>query len=107
MRHATVHEDEESWRKGRVLHPFCHIEISQKRPKSRERNLPPQEIRTLGDRIRQRRLYLKLTQPEVAEQIGVGLASFKKWEHNKLSVPSKFAFTARQFAKSTPGTPPS
>jgi DNA-binding transcriptional regulator YiaG len=102
MRQATVHEDEESWRKGRVLHPFCHIEFSEKRPKSRERNLPPQEIRTLGDRIRQRRLDLKLSQNQVAKQIGANVASLKKWEHNKLNVPPKFIDAVGLFVKSDP-----
>lgn len=87
------------------MHPFCHIEISEKRPKSRERNLPPREIRTLGDQIRQRRLDLKLTHPEVAEQIGVSVASLKKWEHNKLNVPPRFVDAVREFFKSDPIRP--
>lgn len=44
------------------------------------RQQAPDELNTLGDHLRRRRLVLKLLQREVAEQIGVGKESIYNWE---------------------------
>jgi transcriptional regulator with XRE-family HTH domain len=44
---------------------------------------PPEELNTLGDHLRRRRLVLKLLQREVAEQIGVEKESIYNWETNR------------------------
>jgi transcriptional regulator with XRE-family HTH domain len=59
--------------------PFCHFEFLAARPK------PPQypnQINSLGDHIRTRRLDLKLLQKQVADQIGVHELTITGWEGN-------------------------
>jgi transcriptional regulator with XRE-family HTH domain len=51
------------------------------------RTCPPEKLETLGDHLRRRRLTLKLTQREVATQIGVDASSIHNWETN-VSKPS-------------------
>ncbi len=46
------------------------------------RQRPPEELNTLGDHLRRRRLVLKLLQRQVAEQIGVEKESIHNWEGN-------------------------
>ncbi|MHB1957493.1 MAG: helix-turn-helix domain-containing protein [Acidobacteriaceae bacterium] len=59
--------------------PFCHAELRAPKPKpSQYRN----EINTLGDHIRKRRLDLKLLQKQVADQIGVHEQTITGWERN-------------------------
>ena len=59
---------------------FCHAELRAPKPKSVQY---PQEINSLGDHIRARRLDLKLLQKQVAEQIGVNAATITNWERNE------------------------
>jgi len=59
--------------------PFCHAELRAPKPKP-ERY--PKEINTLGDHIRKRRLDLGLLQKQVADQIGVYMATISGWEGN-------------------------
>jgi site-specific DNA recombinase len=47
------------------------------------RKQPPEELNTLGDHLRRRRLVLKLLQRQVAEQLGVDKASIYNWEGNR------------------------
>jgi transcriptional regulator with XRE-family HTH domain len=59
--------------------PFCHFEFRASKPKS-ERY--PNEINTLGDHIRTRRLDLNLLQTQVADEIGVHEMTIINWESN-------------------------
>jgi DNA-binding XRE family transcriptional regulator len=46
----------------------------------------PNELRTIGDHIKARRIHLHFFQNDVAKQIGVHFASIQNWERN-LGVP--------------------
>jgi transcriptional regulator with XRE-family HTH domain len=59
--------------------PFCHAELRASKPKPEGY---PNEINTLGDHIRTRRLDLKLLQKQVADQIGVHEQTITGWERN-------------------------
>jgi transcriptional regulator with XRE-family HTH domain len=62
--------------------PFCHISLKGQKP------LPkayPQELKTLGDHLRKRRLDLKLLQRQVALVLGVDEATIWNWENNRSS----------------------
>lgn len=48
---------------------------------------PPEELNTIGDHLRRKRLVLKLLQRQVAAQIGVDKTSIYNWEGNR-SKPS-------------------
>lgn len=45
----------------------------------------PEELQTIGDHLRAKRLDLGLLQKEVAEQLGASQASVLNWEKNRLS----------------------
>jgi DNA-binding transcriptional regulator YiaG len=47
------------------------------------RNAGPEELHTLGDHLRRRRLTLKLPQEQAAQQLGVGRASLHQWEQDR------------------------
>ncbi len=47
------------------------------------RRRPPDDLNTLGDHLRRRRLILRLLQRQVAEQIGVTKATVHNWETNR------------------------
>jgi len=47
------------------------------------RSRPPDDLNTLGDHLRRRRLVLRLLQRHVAEQIGVTKATVHNWETNR------------------------
>jgi transcriptional regulator with XRE-family HTH domain len=47
------------------------------------RQQPPEELNTVGDHLRRRRLVLKLLQRQVAAQLGVTKASIYNWEGNR------------------------
>jgi DNA-binding transcriptional regulator YiaG len=47
------------------------------------RNAGPEQLHTLGDHLRRRRLTLKLPQEEAAKQLGVGRASLHHWEQDR------------------------
>lgn len=60
--------------------PFCHWSLKTERP------LPaayPQEIKSLGDHIRKRRLNLGLLQKDVAKRIGVSKDTIHNWETDR------------------------
>jgi len=63
--------------------PFCHISLKGQKPLSRAY---PQELKTLGDHLRKRRLDLKLLQKEVVLILGVEEATIWNWE-NSYSFP--------------------
>ena len=62
--------------------PFCHAEIRVAKPKS---DRYPNELKSLGDHIRARRIDLVLFQSQVAEQIGVHELTITNWERNTTS----------------------
>jgi DNA-binding transcriptional regulator YiaG len=47
------------------------------------RNAGPEQLHTLGDHLRRRRLTLKLPQDQAAKQLGVGRASLQHWEQDR------------------------
>jgi DNA-binding transcriptional regulator YiaG len=47
------------------------------------RNAGPEQLHTLGDHLRRRRLTLKLPQEKAAKQLGVGRASLHHWEQDR------------------------
>lgn len=49
----------------------------------RNHNRPPEELSTIGDHLRRRRLVLKLLQRQVAEQLGVDKATVYNWENDR------------------------
>jgi transcriptional regulator with XRE-family HTH domain len=59
--------------------PFCHDELRAPKPKPSHY---PQQLNTLGDHIRSRRLDLDLFQSDVAEQIGVDTTTICNWDGN-------------------------
>jgi transcriptional regulator with XRE-family HTH domain len=60
--------------------PFCHFTVKAERPRP---SAYPQELKTLGDHIRKKRLDLGLLQREVAEKLGVDKDSVYHWEKNQ------------------------
>jgi hypothetical protein len=59
--------------------PFCHAELLAPKPKSEHY---PEELNSLGDKIRARRLNLGLLKWQATEQIGVIGATITNWERN-------------------------
>ena len=74
--------------------PFCHFEIRAPRPRPSQY---PQQINTLGDHIRARRLDLNLLQKQVADQIGVHPLTITNWESNESSPETRFVPAIIQF----------
>jgi transcriptional regulator with XRE-family HTH domain len=62
--------------------PFCHVTLCGKKPKN---PAYPNDIVTLGDHIRQKRLDSGLLQKEVGKLIGVDKVSIQYWETNRVS----------------------
>jgi len=60
--------------------PFCHVTLRGRKPRD---PAYPDELRTLGDHIRKRRLDLGLLQREVADQIGVTVFTIRNWERGR------------------------
>ncbi|MBI4719430.1 MAG: transcriptional regulator [Planctomycetes bacterium] len=60
--------------------PFCHLALRGQKPRS---PAWPREIRTVGDRIRRRRLELGLLQREAAALLGVDATTVYNWERNR------------------------
>jgi transcriptional regulator with XRE-family HTH domain len=65
-----------------VTLPFCHFELRAARPKP---GIYPNQINSLGDHLRARRMDLKLLQKQVANQIGVHEQTITTWERNATS----------------------
>jgi len=62
----------------RVALPFCSITLTAQKPSK-----IPQNLQTLGDHIKKRRLELGLYQLQVAEAIGVDECTITNWEKNR------------------------
>lgn len=63
-----------------VALPFSEFRIQAKRPPNKHL---PNQILTIGDRIRQRRIELGLLQKDVAIIMGVTEDSITNWENNR------------------------
>jgi DNA-binding XRE family transcriptional regulator len=59
--------------------PFCCIRLKARKPPN---TAYPQQLKTLGDHLRKRRLDLGLLQKEVAKKIGVNKSTITNWELN-------------------------
>jgi len=60
--------------------PFCHVTLRGQKP------LPaayPKALRTIGDRLRRRRLELGLLQRDVAARLGVNKTTVYNWERKR------------------------
>ena len=57
--------------------PFCHLRRVAAKPQSQAY---PQQLVTIGDHLRKRRLDLELFQKQVAEQLGVDETTVHNWE---------------------------
>lgn len=68
-----------------VALPFCNLRLIGRRPREFPRGYPFTP-RTLGERIRQRRLDLGLTQQTLGERLGCWSQSVASWERDE-SVP--------------------
>jgi hypothetical protein len=60
--------------------PMCHLRLACSKPMS---CAYPKELKTLGDRIRRRRLDLGMFQRDVAERVGVNETTILNWEKNR------------------------
>ena len=67
--------------------PFCHVSLTASRPLSTGY---PQELKTLGDHLRKRRLDLGLPQSNVARLLGVDPESVSNWERGYCSPRLQF-----------------
>ncbi|MGV7222237.1 MAG: helix-turn-helix transcriptional regulator [Nitrospinales bacterium] len=68
-------------RKDTVALPFCHFALKTQNLTSKTNY--PNELNTLGDHIRKRRLDLELLQKDVAGIIGVTSDTIYNWENNR------------------------
>ena len=86
-------------RRDRVELPFCHLAFEGERP------LPsayPEEMTTIGDHIRKRRLDLGLLQKQVSGCIGVNVCTVTNWELNHSEPTRRYVPTIIQFLAYTP-----
>jgi len=79
-----------------VALPFCHFRLKGQKPKPHKY---PNNLNTLGDHIRKRRLELGLLQREVAERIGAAETTICNWERQRTaptlsSIPKVLQFLA-------------
>jgi transcriptional regulator with XRE-family HTH domain len=84
--------------------PFCGHRLLAPKPADPAR---PKEIRTLGDRLRTRRLDLGLLQRGVAERLGVSEASVWQWENNRTGPQIRFLPAILAFLGENPYPEPS
>src|SRR5882724_11626771 len=76
--------DIRAWDRSRIHRdtpalPFCHFVIKAQKPKHSHY---PNEINTLGDHLRARRLTLGLTQKQMAQQLRIDETTVHNWETN-------------------------
>lgn len=62
--------------------PFCQVILRAKKPQLESNNRSPEDLSTLGNHIRKRRLELKLTAKDVGKRLGVDICTIYKWEYN-------------------------
>jgi len=61
--------------------PFCHFRIKAQKPKD---SRYPAKLKTIGDRLRAKRLDLGLHQKDVATIIGVTVDTICYWENGRV-----------------------
>jgi DNA-binding XRE family transcriptional regulator len=66
---------------------MCHLKLGASKPRS---CAYPKELKTLGDRIKKRRIDLGLLQRVVGQRIGVSALTITNWEKNHTSPNLKF-----------------
>lgn len=71
-------------RRGIPAFPFCHLRLVVPKPAGKSY---PAELRTVGDHLKRRRLDLRLTQKEVAREIGVCQKTYEYWEQGRTAEP--------------------
>ena len=86
--------NDRSQRRGRLATlGICHRTIRTARPlistHFRLTNGYPTTPKTIGEFLRQKRMDSGCGQMQVAQQLGVSLATVFKWEHNKTRPPAK------------------
>lgn len=74
----SSHQELAKWQRdlGHTL-PFCHLTLRAGKPKD---SRYPKRFRTVGDRLKARRLDLGLLQRDVAANLGVSSSSVRDWE---------------------------
>jgi transcriptional regulator with XRE-family HTH domain len=83
--------------------PFCHLTFRAGKPKD---SRYPKEIRTIGDRLRQRRLNLGLLQREVAKELKVSPSTVRHWELGQKEPKLQYQPTLRDFLGEGPPVEP-
>ena len=74
--------------------PFCHFVLKAQEPKDCRY---PSEIKSLGNRLKAKRMDLGLLQKDVAAIIGVNEDTICYWENDRVRPCSKLAVKAIQF----------
>jgi DNA-binding XRE family transcriptional regulator len=74
--------------------PFCHFVINAKKPKDWRY---PREMRTIGDRLRARRLDLDLYQKDVAKILGVSEDTVCYWENGRVKPSQRIIRQLKHF----------
>ena len=70
-----------------VALPFCHLTLKTGKPRN---PAYPENIKTLGDHIRKRRLDLGLHQKDVAVIVNATTSTVTNWEKNRSNVAIQF-----------------
>lgn len=83
---------EENWRRGTLLHPFCHLVLRAVRVVPPPWVLDP-TIRS--QTLRNYRLQANLSQTALAAKLGVTLSAVARWEQGK-ATPNRESWTALQ-----------
>jgi transcriptional regulator with XRE-family HTH domain len=74
--------------------PFCKLTFQAKKPDFRPY---PNELKTIGDHLKKRRLDLKMLQKEIAERFGTTVCTVRNWEKNRSSPSLPFITKIIQF----------
>jgi DNA-binding XRE family transcriptional regulator len=78
--------------------PFCHFTTTAEKPKDFRY---PSRIKTLGDRLRARRLDLGLEQKRVARLLGVSEDTVCYWENNRVKPSRRLGAKVKNFLDSS------
>ena len=76
--------------------PFCQTTLKAKRPRIRAY---PEELKTIGDHIRKRRLDLGLLQKDVGRLVGVDTTTVTNWEKGRTGPTNAWVIPAGQRRK--------
>lgn len=81
----TRASDHSKSRKDTPALPFCHLVLKARKPKD---SRYPSTIKTLGDRLRTKRLDLGVDQSDVAARLWISEDTVCNWENNRVQ-PSR------------------